>query len=160
MFFSLFYQHYISPHYPRNCKETFREKYLTIHLRVRDCKPTIIYTNFLSFSLLLLLQFQILEMFLTETLTPNLSIERSLVRVGSIGISHRLADAIWRVAERFFTKYFGFLFDNTSRCYLVFASLFPYSLNFTFIVYSICLCLRELFRFHCVMFTLILHLVK
>ena len=31
----------------------------------------------------------------------------------------------WRVAERFFAKFFGFLFDNTSWCYLVFASFFP-----------------------------------
>ena len=88
VFFSFIYQHYIRSHYPQYCKEFFREKTVAIHLRVRDCKPTIIYTNFLSFSLLLLLQFQILEMFLIETLMPNLSIERSLVRVGSIGISH------------------------------------------------------------------------
>ena len=26
-----------------------------------------------------------------------------------------------------FAEFFGFLFDNTSPCYLVFASLFPYS---------------------------------
>ena len=31
----------------------------------------------------------------------------------------------WRVAETFFAKFFGFLFDNISRCYLVFVSLFP-----------------------------------
>ena len=31
----------------------------------------------------------------------------------------------WRATERFFAKFFGFLFDNTSQCYLVFASLFP-----------------------------------
>ena len=30
-----------------------------------------------------------------------------------------------RVVERFFAMFFGFLFDNTSWCYLVFASLFP-----------------------------------
>ena len=29
-----------------------------------------------------------------------------------------------RVAERFFAEFFGFLFDNTCLCYLVFASLF------------------------------------
>ena len=28
----------------------------------------------------------------------------------------------WRVTERFFAEHFGFLFDNMSRCYLVFAS--------------------------------------
>ena len=43
-------------------------------------------------------------------------------------------------ANLFSVLYFGFLFDNTSQCYLVFASLFPYSLCFTFIIY--CLCLR------------------
>ena len=32
----------------------------------------------------------------------------------------------WRVAERFFAKFFGFLFDYTSWRYLVFASLLPY----------------------------------
>ena len=30
----------------------------------------------------------------------------------------------WRVTERFFAEFFSFLFDNTSRCYVVFASLF------------------------------------
>ena len=33
----------------------------------------------------------------------------------------------WRVAKRFFAKFFGFLFDNTSWYYLVVASFFPYS---------------------------------
>ena len=36
----------------------------------------------------------------------------------------------WRVAERFYSKFFGFLFDNTSWCYLVFTSLFPTLLAF------------------------------
>ena len=31
----------------------------------------------------------------------------------------------WRVVERFFVELFGFLFDNTSWCYLRFVSLFP-----------------------------------
>ena len=31
----------------------------------------------------------------------------------------------WRAAERFFAEYFGFLFDNMCRCYLVFVSLYP-----------------------------------
>ena len=26
--------------------------------------------------------------------------------------------AAWRMAERFFVEFFGFLFDNTSQCYL------------------------------------------
>ena len=61
VFFLFIYQHYIRSHYPQYCKEFFREKTVAIHLRVRDCKPTIIYTNFLSFPLLLPLQLQILE---------------------------------------------------------------------------------------------------
>ena len=40
----------------------------------------------------------------------------------------------WRVAESFFAKFFDFLFDNTSRCYLVFTSLFPYSCALLYIV--------------------------
>ena len=38
--------------------------------------------------------------------------------------------SIWRVAERFFAEFFSFLFDNTSWCYLVFASFFPTLLAF------------------------------
>ena len=43
----------------------------------------------------------------------------------------------WRVVERFFAEFFGFLFDNMSWCYLVFASLFPYSctLHLLFVIY-------------------------
>ena len=33
----------------------------------------------------------------------------------------------WRAVKRFFAEFFGFLFDNTSWCYLVVASLFPCS---------------------------------
>ena len=36
----------------------------------------------------------------------------------------------WRAAERFFTEFFGFLFDNTSWCNLVFTSFFPTLLVF------------------------------
>jgi len=36
----------------------------------------------------------------------------------------------WRTVEKFFTKFFGFLFDNTSRCYLMFAFFFPTLLAF------------------------------
>ena len=32
-----------------------------------------------------------------------------------------------RITERFFAEFLGFLFDNTSWCYLMVASLFPYS---------------------------------
>ena len=31
----------------------------------------------------------------------------------------------WRVAEKFFAEFFGFLFDNMFWCYLVFVSIFP-----------------------------------
>ena len=83
MFFSFLDQHYINPHYPQNCKEFLRKKTLAIHLRVRDCKPTIIYTISLSFLLLLPLQLQILERFLTQTLiSPNLSTERNFSACG------------------------------------------------------------------------------
>ena len=34
------------------------------------------------------------------------------------------------MAERFFAKFFGFLFDNTLACYLVFAFFFPTPLAF------------------------------
>ena len=47
--FSFLYPYYKSSHYPWNCKETFREKTLEIHLKVRDCKPIIIYTFLLVF---------------------------------------------------------------------------------------------------------------
>ena len=73
VFFSFLYQHYISPLYPQNSKEILREKTLAIHMRVRDCKPIIIYTISLSFPLHLPLQLQILETFLAQTLTsPNM----------------------------------------------------------------------------------------
>ena len=36
----------------------------------------------------------------------------------------------WRVTERLFVKYFGFLFDNTSACYLIFVLFFPTLLTF------------------------------
>ena len=54
-FSSFLYQYYISPHYPRNFKKgfskgTFERETLAIHLRVRDCSPTIIYTISLKFS--------------------------------------------------------------------------------------------------------------
>ena len=83
VFFTFLYQHYISLHYPWNCKELLREKTLTIHLKVRDCKPTIICTIFLSFPLLLPLQLQNLERFFFQTLTsPNLSAEWSFGTCG------------------------------------------------------------------------------
>ena len=62
--FSFLYPHYIRSHYLQNCKETLRERTLAIYLRVRDCKPIIIYTISLNFPLLLPLQLQIIERFL------------------------------------------------------------------------------------------------
>ena len=47
--------------------------------------------------------------------------------------------------EVFISSSLIFLFDNTSWYYLVFAYLFPYFLCFIFIVYCICLCIREQF---------------
>ena len=46
---SFLYLHYKSSHYPWNWKENFREKTLEMHLKVRDCTPTIIYTFLLVF---------------------------------------------------------------------------------------------------------------
>ena len=46
---------------------------------------------------------------------------------GSIAIPTTFSGGLltaWRVAERFYVKGFGFLFDNTSYVVLVFASLF------------------------------------
>ena len=40
----------------------------------------------------------------------------------------------WRVTERFFTKFFGFFFDNTSRCLSCVCISLPYSLSFPLIV--------------------------
>ena len=58
-------------------------KTLVTHLRVRDCKPTIIYTISLSFPLPLPFQLQILERFLAHILSsPNLSVERSFGACG------------------------------------------------------------------------------
>ena len=54
--------------------------------------------------------------------------------------SYRLISS-WRAAEKFFAEFFGFLFDNTFWCYLVFASFFPYScpllLLFVVLVYAL-----------------------
>ena len=47
----------------------------------------------------------------------------------------------WRVAERFFAVFFGFFFDNTSTCYLVFAffflTLLPFILLLCYNVYRL-----------------------
>ena len=36
----------------------------------------------------------------------------------------------WRAAKKFYAEHFGFLFKNTSACYLVFAFFFPTLLTF------------------------------
>ena len=43
---------------------------------------------------------------------------------------------------RFFVEFFGFLFDNTLACYLVFAFSLPLLLCFIFIVCCSCLCTK------------------
>ena len=81
-----------------------------------------------------------------DTVLRNLVRERSLEGLGALSIlgleglllfmSLNLFSSrsftVWRVAERFFTNFFGFLFDNTCRCYLVSASLFLLLLAFNF----------------------------
>ena len=72
---SFLYPHYKSPHYPWNCKENLREKTLEIHLRVRDCTPTILYKILLIFLYSSLSNSIPIERFLTQThTTPNLSV--------------------------------------------------------------------------------------
>ena len=44
----------------------------------------------------------------------------------------------WRAVERFYAEYFGFLFDNKSVCYLVFAFFFP-----TLLAFILLLCFDE-----------------
>ena len=63
----------------------------------------------------------------------RLELEGLLLFVYSNLFTSRLIST-WRVAEKFFVEFFGFLFDNTSWGYLVFASLFPFYLNFISIV--------------------------
>ena len=73
--FSFFYPHYINPHYPWNCKEDFREKNLKIHLRVKDCTSTILYTFPLVFLDSYLSNSIFFKSFLAQThTTPNLSV--------------------------------------------------------------------------------------
>ena len=52
--------------------------------------------------------------------------------------THSLVDQFiaWRATEWFFAEFFGFLFDNTSRCYLVFAFFFPTLLAFILLLIS------------------------
>ena len=66
---------------------------------------------------------------------------------------------VWRAAKRFFAEFFGFLFDNTSPCNLVVASLFSYScallLFFVIHVYAL-----EQLSVYYTSFTLVPHLDK
>ena len=53
----------------------------------------------------------------------------------------------WRAVERFFAEFFGFLFNNTCWCYLVFASLYPLLFAFNYYCIVIKLWLRVVFLF-------------
>ena len=70
----------------------------------------------------------------------------------------------WRVAEKFFsgffTEFFGFLFDSTSPCYLVFASLFPYSCALLLMLVVHAYALGVDLSVYCTSFTLVSHLDK
>ena len=48
----------------------------------------------------------------------------------------------WRATKRFFTEFFGFLFENTCRYYLAFASLYPLLSAFNYYCVVIKLWLR------------------
>ena len=82
----------------------------------------------------------------------NLESSSTLGRLGLEGLFDILVLQIYLVVDHFglegrrevfMPSTLVFLINNTSWCYLVFASLFPYSLCFTFIVYCICLFTRE-----------------
>ena len=62
-FFTKIIKAHITHKFVRRLSSVFLENTLEIHLRVRDCKPTIICTISLSFPLILPLQLQILERF-------------------------------------------------------------------------------------------------
>ena len=55
----------------------------------------------------------------------------------------------WRVAERFYAKDFGFLFDNTSLCCLCVCILLPYSFSFHITAVLYCIWLRVVYLFIC-----------
>ena len=59
----------------------------------------------------------------------KLSLEGLLLFVSS---TYSLVDRFtaWRAVERFFAEFFGFLFNNTSACYLVSVFFFPTLLAF------------------------------
>ena len=64
----------------------------------------------------------------------------------------------WRVVERFFVEFFGFFFDNTSWCYLVFH---PSSLTLVLYIYCLLFIFVHKSSFgDCASFTLVLHLDK
>ena len=65
--------------------------------------------------------------------------------------THSLADRFtsWRAAERFFIEFFGFLFDNTSACYLVFAFFFPTLLTFILLLWFDKYCKVEFIQSFC-----------
>ena len=97
-------------------------------------------------------------------------VPRSFVGVGAQRAQEHWVDQAWRVscyscistyclvdrftAWRFFAEFFGFLFDNTSACYLMFASLFPYScaLLLLFVVHVYVLEQYQLIVLHLLLF--------
>ena len=61
-----------------------------------------------------------------------------------------------------FVEFFGFLFDNMSRCYLMFISLFPYSLSFIFVIACLWLWIRvvSVIAYHLLLFCTYISLSK
>ena len=89
--YSFLYPHYKNPRYPRNCKENFRE----IHLRVRDCISTIIYTFLLVFLYSYLSNYIFMRGSKPKHIPHQIWVLWVvLVPMGSIGWSHSLVDAI------------------------------------------------------------------
>ena len=100
---------------------------------------------FNSYALLLYITFLSLSLFLEVQLTSN-SINSPLFITFQVhwvdqawrvfgysciptSFSSGLLTA-WRAAERFFVEYFGFLFDNTSLCYLCVCIFLPFLFTF------------------------------
>ena len=77
---------------------------------------------------------------------PLLFVYPNLLSSGSI---YRLEGG-----ERFFVEFFGFLFDNTSPCFLVFTFLFPYSCTLLLLIVVHVLCTKVV-SVVCASFTLV-----
>ena len=115
--------------------------------------PIYLYTYACGFPQLLCLHFHTIERLIAQTLTtPFQSVKWGFGAVGKhwkktgfgrcnrayYGIWRDRQDMVprsfvgvgaWRAAERFFVEFFDFLFNNTSACYLVFASFFSTRLH-------------------------------